>query len=444
MTNTACDSAVRAWLVVHRSMKTLLAVSRTYVIFKNSKLLTEQTLTHSAPPLEGIRVVDLSTVLSGPLAASMLADQGAEVIKVESLEGDTCRLIGPAKGDLSAMYIATNRGKKSLAMDLKAPQAKAILAKLLVKADVVINNFRPGVMARLGLDDEALVAINPRLIRLSITGFGTQGDARDDKAYDAVIQAVTGVAATQRNPINGQPTVLATAVCDKLTALTASQAIVSALFARERDGKGRRIDLSMLDASLAFQWPDAMYNHVFMEEPPATFPEFGINQKPYKTLDGFVASMCPQNSEFRGQCKALGREDIADDPRFATLPLRTRHGKELRELIEPLMATFTTQQLIESFRQQTTPIGRINERQDVLTDAQVVQSGSLVEFEHGKLGKVRLPQHPAFFDGKRLAPSRLAAHLGEHGWEVMHSLGYTDAEIQNLTAAKVLKVPPAV
>jgi crotonobetainyl-CoA:carnitine CoA-transferase CaiB-like acyl-CoA transferase len=129
------------------------------------KLLTHSTLTYSAPPLEGIRVVDLSTVLSGPLAASMLADQGAQVIKVESLEGDTCRLIGPAKGDLSAMYIATNRGKKSLAMDLKSPQAKAILVKLLAKADVVINNFRPGVMARLGLDDDALVAINPRLIR---------------------------------------------------------------------------------------------------------------------------------------------------------------------------------------------------------------------------------------------------------------------------------------
>ena len=402
--------------------------------------MTNSALTYSAPPLEGIRVVDLSTVLSGPLAASMLADQGAQVIKVESLEGDTCRLIGPAKGDLSAMYIATNRGKKSLAMDLKSPKAIEILTKLLAKADVVINNFRPGVMGRLGLGDDALVAINPRLIRMSITGFGTQGDARNDKAYDAVIQAVAGVAATQRNPINGQPTVLATAVCDKLTALTASQAIVSALFARERDGKGRRIDLSMLDASLAFQWPDAMYNHVFIDEPPPTFPEFGINQKPYKTLDGFVASMCPQPSEFRGQCKALGREDIADDPRFASLPLRTRHGKELRELIEPLMATFTTQELIENFRQQTTPIGRINERQDVLTDSQVKQSGSLIEFEHGKLGKVRLPQHPSLFDGKRLAQQRVAAHLGEHGREILQELGYTENDIQSFCNAQVLKI----
>ena len=192
-------------------------------------------------PLHGIRVVDLSAVLSGPLAAAMLADQGAEVIKVETLEGDTCRMIGPAKGDLSAMYIATNRGKQSLAMDLKTPESREILTKLLKKADVVINNFRPGVMERLGWDDDTLAALNPRLIRVSITGYGNEGQARNDRVYDAVIQAVAGVAATQRNPINGQPTVLATALSDKLTALTASQAIVSALFARERDGQGRRI-----------------------------------------------------------------------------------------------------------------------------------------------------------------------------------------------------------
>ena len=395
-------------------------------------------------PLHGIRVVDLSAVLSGPLAAAMLADQGAEVIKVETLEGDTCRMIGPAKGDLSAMYIATNRGKQSLAMDLKTPESREILTKLLKKADVVINNFRPGVMERLGWDDDTLAALNPRLIRVSITGYGHEGQARNDRVYDAVIQAVAGVAATQRNPINGQPTVLATALSDKLTALTASQAIVSALFARERDGQGRRIDLSMLDATLAFQWPDAMYNHVFMDDVPITFPEFGINQKPYKTLDGFVASMCPQQSEFLGQCKALGREDIAADPRFATLPLRTRHGKELREVIEPLMAQFTTQTLIESFRKHNAPIGRINERPDLLTDPQVAQSGAIAELPHGNLGRVRLPRHPAKFDGQRLQPPRPAAHLGEHGLNIMRSLGYSDGEIQALTEAKVLKIPKPV
>jgi len=391
-------------------------------------------------PLQNIRIVDLSTVYSGPLAAAMLADQGAQVIKVESLEGDTSRMIGPAKGDLSATYIAANRGKRSLAMDLKQSTAKAILLQLITKADVLINNFRPGVMDRLGLSDAVLVQTNPRLIRLSITGFGSQGEAAQEKVYDAVIQAVAGVAATQRNPINGQPTVLATALCDKLTALNASQAVVAALYAREKDGQGRRIDISMLDATLAFQWPDAMYNHTFMEQAPPLFPEFGVNQKPWATQDGLVATMSPQQAEFRGQCQALDRPDIADDPRFASLPLRNHNGKELRQLMEPLMASFTTDELLERFHRFNVPIGRINERAEVLLDPHVVQSQSLVEIEHGDIGRVRQAQHAALYDGQRLPLPKPAAHLGEHSSEILSELGLSANEIQALLDQKIIKV----
>ena len=391
-------------------------------------------------PLQDIRIVDLSTVYSGPLAAAMLADQGAQVIKVESLEGDTSRMIGPAKGDLSATYIAANRGKRSLAMDLKQSAAKSILLKLIAQADVLINNFRPGVMARLGLDDEVLQQTNPRLIRLSITGFGSQGEAAQEKVYDAVIQAVAGVAATQRNPINGQPTVLATAMCDKLTALQASQAVAAALYAREKDGVGRRIDLSMLDATLAFQWPDAMYNHVFLDDAPAVFPEFGINQKPWVTQDGLVATMSPQQAEFQGQCLALDRPDIAADPRFATLPLRNHNGKALRALLEPLMASFSTDDVLERFYKHNVPVGRINERPEVLTDPHVVQGQSLVEIAHGDIGRVRLPQHAAYFDGQRLPPPQPAAHLGEHSRDILLELGYSDSQIQDLIDQQTIKV----
>ena len=391
-------------------------------------------------PLQDIQIVDLSTVYSGPLAATMLADQGAQVIKVESLEGDTSRMIGPAKGDLSATYIAANRGKRSLAMDLKQSAAKAILLQLITKADVLINNFRPGVMDRLGLSDAVLVQTNPRLIRLSITGFGSQGEAAQEKVYDAVIQAVAGVAATQRNPINGQPTVLATALCDKLTALNASQAVVAALYAREKDGQGRRIEISMLDATLAFQWPDAMYNHTFMEQAPPLFPEFGVNQKPWATQDGLVATMSPQQAEFRGQCQALDRPDIADDPRFASLPLRNHNGKELRQLMEPLMASFTTDELLERFHRFNVPIGRINERAEVLLDPHVVQSQSLVEIEHGDIGRVRQAQHAALYDGQRLPLPKPAAHLGEHSSDILSELGFSAHEIQALLEQKIIKV----
>ena len=391
-------------------------------------------------PLQDIRIVDLSTVFSGPLAAAVLADQGAQVIKVESLEGDTSRMIGPAKGDLSATFIAANRGKRSLAMDLKQSAAKKILLELISAADVLINNFRPGVMERLGLSDEVLLQTNPRLIRLSITGYGSQGEAAQEKVYDAVIQAVAGVAATQRNPLNGQPTVLATALCDKLTALNASQAVVAALYAREKDGQGRRIDLSMLDATLAFQWPDTMYNHVFLDQAPAEFPEFGVNQKPWPTRDGLVATMSPQQAEFKGQCQALGREDIANDPRFASLPLRNHNGKELRQLLEPLMASFTTDALLERFHQFNAPIGRINERAQVLLDPHVVQSQSLVEIDHGDIGRVRLAQHAALFDGQRLPLPQPAAHLGEHSRDILGELGYSSAQIQDLFERQIIKV----
>jgi crotonobetainyl-CoA:carnitine CoA-transferase CaiB-like acyl-CoA transferase len=391
-------------------------------------------------PLKDIHIVDLSTVFSGPLAAAVLADQGAQVIKVESLEGDTSRMIGPAKGDLSATFIAANRGKRAMAMDLKQSAAQKILLELIGKADVLINNFRPGVMERLGLSDPILRQTNPRLIRLSITGFGAQGEAAQEKVYDAVIQAVAGVAATQRNPINGQPTMLATAWCDKLTALNASQAVVAALYAREKDGQGRRIDVSMLDATLAFQWPDAMYNHVFMDNAPPVFPEFGVNQKHWPTRDGAVATMSPQQAEFKGQCMALDRADIADDPRFATLPLRNHNGKVLRQLLEPLMASFTTDELLERFHRFNVPVGRINERHEVLQDPHVLHSQSLVEMDHGDVGRVRLAQHAALFDGQRLPLHQAAAHLGEHSQEILMELGYSRAQIQDLADRQIIKV----
>ncbi len=393
------------------------------------------------PPLQGLHVLDLSTVVSGPMAVALLADQGAAVIKVESVDGDTCRLIGPAKGDLSAMYVAVNRGKRSIALDLKAAAATPILQVLLRRADVVVSNFRPGVMDRLGLDDGTLASLNPRLIRLSISGYGEDGPAAGDKVYDAVIQAVAGVGASHRDQHTGHPGLVATLLCDKLTAITAAQAVTAALYARERDGCGRRVDVAMLDATLAFQWPDAMYNHVFIDAPLPHFPELGGTQKPWRTADGFVATMAPQQGEFAGQCRALGRPDIADDPRFASSRLRSRNALELRALLEPLMAQFSNAELQTAFRAHGAPLGQINERGAVLADPQVRHNQSLVEIEHGDLGRVRLARAAARFDGQTMPAPTPAAHLGEHGAQVLAELGYGAAEIATLVADGVLRLP---
>ena len=394
-------------------------------------------------PLQGIRIVDLSTVFSGPMAAALLSDQGAEVIKVESLEGDTTRNIGPTKGDLSSSFIAANRGKRNLAIDLKAPAALAVVHALLARADVLIENFRPGVMQRLGLGDADLAQRFPTLIRLSITGFGADGPRAADKAYDAVIQALGGVAASQRDPVTGAPVILASTVSDKVTALTAAQAVTAALFARTRDGQGRRVEVSMLDATLAFQWPDAMYNHVWVDEPPPAMPEFGATQRPWRTADGHVATMVPQPAEFAGMCTALGRPDIPQDPRFATLPARYRNGAALRALLEPLMAQFDNATLEARFRAHGAALGRVNERPEVLSDPQVVHNQSVVTVDNGAAGRVRVARSAALFDGRAQAPTRGGARLGEHSAEVLRELGFSDEQIAELAAQGVLRVPLA-
>ncbi len=405
-------------------------------------------LSNSAPamtaPLQGIRIVDLSTVFSGPMCAALLADQGAEVIKVESPDGDTTRNIGPAKGDLAASFIAANRGKRNLALDLKSPDAKAVLHALLARADVLIENYRPGVMDRLGLADADLAARFPTLIRVSITGFGADGPRAQDKAYDAVIQAIGGLAASQRDPATGAPVILASTVSDKVTALTAAQAVTAALFARDRrggDGQGRRVEVAMLDATVAFQWPDAMYNHVWVDDAPPPFPEFGATQRPWRTADGYVATMVPQQAEFLGMCTALGRPEIMDDPRFATLPARYRHGKELRATLEPLMAQFDNATLETRFRAHGAALGRVNERPELLADPQVQHNGCAVLVPNGDGEQVRVARSAARFDGQVQSPTRGAARLGEHSREVLQELGFDAERIAALVASGTVRLP---
>ena len=197
----------------------------------------------------------------------------------------------------------------------------------------------------------------------------------------------------------------------------------------------------MLDATLAFQWPDAMYNHVFMEDPPEPLPEMGATQKPWKTADGYVATMAPQNAEFAAQCRALGQPEIANDPRFASQRLRNRHARELRALLEPLMAQFSNEELQAAFRHHGAPLGRVNERADVLSDPQVRHNATLVEVDHGEQGRVRLARAAARFDGQPLPLPKGAAHIGEHGQEVLLELGLDAAQIGQLVKDGVVVLP---
>lgn len=390
------------------------------------------------PPLSGIKVLDLSAVYSGPMAAALLADQGAEVIKVESPGGDIARRVGPSKGDLSATFVAMNRGKRSIVLDLKTEDGKAVLRDLVVRADVVMENFRPGVMAKLGFDRDALMSLNPRLVYLSITGFGQDGPYTEARVYDAIIQAVSGMCASHLEKPGLEPGLVATTICDKLTSMTAAQAVTTALLARERDGRGRVVDLSMLDTALAFNWPDAMYNHMWLDDPPPLLPEVGLTLRPYKTKDGYLTLMAPQQDEFVAICKGLGAAHVADDPRFSSLQVRSRHPKELRETFEPLFAQWETDELMRRMHEFDAPVGKVNRKPEVITDPQVVHNQTLVEIEQGQQGRVRVARAAARF-GEPL-PERLPAapHLGEHGAEVLRELGYDESRIAALERSRVL------
>ncbi len=386
-----------------------------------------------AGPLQGIKVVDLSQIVSGPMAAAMLADQGAEVIKVESPGGDPVRVLGPRKGDLSSMFIAVNRGKRGLAIDLKTPAGGEILERLIARADVLIENFRPGTMERLGFGAPRCMAINPRLIFASITGFGQSGPYANIRVYDPVIQAVSGIAATQTDH-KGLPSLVRSLIADKTTALTAAQAITAALFHRERTGEGQRVDVAMLDAAIAFNWPDGMYNHGFLDEPPPQAPEYGDLGRLWSAADGQTAVGFMQGSEFIAMMQALGLDDLAADERLRTMGGRMALRDEWAPRVAEAIAATRLDDLMTGFIREGAVGGRVNSRAEVVADPQVVHNDVIVEVAHGDHGRVRGARPPARFAATPARVAGPAPRLGEHGDAILAELGWDAAGIAALRA----------
>ena len=385
-------------------------------------------------PLDGIRVVDLSQIVSGPMAAAMLADQGADVVKVEAPGGDPVRGFGPSKGDISAMFVAVNRGKRGLVLDLKIAAARDVLWRLIERADVLVENFRPGVMARFGLDAPAVLARVPRLIYASITGFGPDGPYANIRVYDPVIQAVSGLAATQPGA-DGRPSLIRTLIADKVTALTAAQAITAALFHRERSGQGQHVQVAMLDAAIAFNWPDGMYNHSFQDAPPGPYPEYGALNRVRDAADGQVTIGVLQDSEYAALMRGLGLDELAVDPRLTGFAGRMKH----RELWEPPMlaalAATDLDTLMAAFVREGAVGGRVNDRAAVATDPQVVHNGVIAAVGQGTAGRVRTARHATRFGATPVPPPVAAPGLGEHSRAVLAEAGYDVAATAALFAS---------
>jgi crotonobetainyl-CoA:carnitine CoA-transferase CaiB-like acyl-CoA transferase len=392
-----------------------------------------------AGPLDGIRVIDFSAIVSGPLAAMILADQGADVIKIEGPGvGDTVRLTNPARGGLSAFMANSNRGKRSLVIDLQDERGREIVKDMVKNADVLIQNFRPGAMDRLGLGYDEMSKLNPDLIYMSISGFGDSGPYSNRRVYDPIIQGLTGFVAIQKNPLTDMADLVRNILCDKASAYTAAQAISSALFARERGAGGQHIKVPMIDAALAFFWPDGMLKHTLLEDDATIgYALYEVYRLTY-TEDGQLIYFMASESEFHGLFRALNRVDLIEDERFSGVGLSPENLGILGEILEDEFRKWKTAEISQRLVKEQVPVGPILSLEQVFEDAQIKHNESIVERVHPTAGRLREARPGAHFGGTVPDLVPIAPLKGEHTDEILTELGVDSAELERLRADGVL------
>jgi len=389
-------------------------------------------------PLAGIRVVDVSAILAGPLATMMLADQGADVIKVEPHGiGDLLRLSPFRRAGMGAFFANGNRGKRSLVVDLTKPDGREILLDLVKDADVFVQNFRPGAVERLGIAEEDLRKVRSDLVYVSISGYGESGPYRDRRVYDPILQALTGHVAIQKNPDVPIPDLIRHVVVDKASAYTAAQAITAALFARERGAGGQHVRVAMIDVALAFLWPDGMMKQTMLGDDVAPGPTLYEMYRLTETADGHLVYFTASDSEFHGLLRALGRPELCDDPRFA-LWERAKHAEILGQILYDEFKKWPTAEILARMLEEDVPAGPVNTLDDALEDPQILHNESVLELEHPVAGRIRQAKPAARFDKTATEPSLPPPLHGEHTDEILAELGYDEAKREALRAAGVI------
>ncbi|MCP1968580.1 CaiB/BaiF CoA transferase family protein [Bradyrhizobium elkanii] len=394
-------------------------------------------------PLNGVRVLDLTGVVSGPFATMFLADQGADVLKIEPIGGDITRRSRATidrAGEFSALFISSNRGKRSLSVDVKSDAGRDILARLVAQADVLVQNFRPGTMERLGLGVDELRKRHPRLIYVSISGVGDHGPYVKKRVYDPIVQGLSGFADIQSQPVTNRPQMIRTIVCDKTTAVMTAQAVAAALYAREKSGLGDHIHVAMLDVMISYLWPEGMMQYTVVgKEQTVADP----NDRPdlvFKTLDGFLTCGTISDSEWQGFCKASGDPELAKDERFATPTARSLNATARINKMQEYIGQRTTADWLERLDSADVPCAPILRRSEIIENEQVVARGIITEFEQPGVGRVRQPKPAAQFALNQSAIGGPAPRIGEHSREVLRELAYSDAEIERMIADKAVRV----
>lgn len=389
-------------------------------------------------PLHGYRIIDMTSMISGPLGTMMLADQGADVIKVEAPGGDHTRAAANRRGGFSASFLNNNRNKRSVVLDLKQPGGLQALLRLSANADVFVQNFRPGVAERIGIGEAAIRAVSPKVIYVSISGFGEQGPYAGKPVYDPLVQAVSGLATVQAGSDEERPRLVRTILPDKLTGFAAAQAITAALLARARTGEGQHVRLSMLGAVVAFLWGSDMGSQTFVggtlpQQEAASFTDLI-----YATADDYISVAVQSDREWTALTRALERPEWLEDARFRSPELRQRHINERLALTQQVLLTRPAQEWLDRLTHEGLPCAPVLTRTAMIEHPQVLENGIVVETEHPAAGRLRAAPGAARFSASPETELRPAPGLGQHTHAVLAGLGYTADEIEALRAAGVL------
>ncbi len=393
-------------------------------------------------PLSGYRVIDASSVLMGPYASQWLGDLGAEVIKIESPQGDSTRQTGPStETGMGAVFLGTNRNKKSAVFDLKQAGGQAALQALLAQSDVFMHSIRPQKLAAIGLDPDTMRQRHPRLIFATLHGFTESGPYGGKPAYDDIIQGMSGIADLGRMQ-TGAPSYFPTATADKTSGLIAAIAILGALMARQRDGQGRQVEVPMFESMVAFNLVEHMYGQHF--EPPLAasgYPRVTNPwRRPYQSADGFVCMMPYTDAHWERFFMACGREDLAHDPRFSSMAERTRHIGPLYEALGQLVSQHSTAHWLALCERIDIPAAPVCSLQDLPQDPHLIATGFFQHIDDPHMGSVQLTGVPVLYDGQR-PPVHLPPRLGEHTLEALRAAGVSESQIEAWLAQGAIAAP---
>ena len=387
--------------------------------------MTGPTSGQPSGPLAGLRIVDLTTMVAGPYATLLLADFGAEVIKVEPPRGDQARDLGPrVSPGMGAVFLNANRGKRSVVLDLTTPAGRDALKRLTGTAAGFVHNLRPDAAERCGADAATLRDGNPGLVHCTIRGFGSGGRYRDLPAYDDIIQGAAGIAA-QQEWIAGAPAYVATAIADKVAGLTAALAITAALNERTATGRGSTVEVPMFESLVAFGLLEHLWGRTFVPAlGEARYPRVSApERRPYETADGWISVVVYTNEHWRKFFAIVGQPKLADDERYATLWSRTQHLKGLHDLVAEMLLTRPTAEWIAELHAAGIPAGPYRRVDDLFDDPHLAETGLFESVHHPTEGDLVQIATQISFDGARSTTELPAPHLGEHTAEILGELG---------------------